>query len=229
MNFSRMFRDWRYAVFYRLMLTRNQPVISLGNAATGCAWHFNPTELNSASIVYSGGAGNDITFEHALVENFGCTVVIFDPSPTGVATMSKPENQLPQFKFFHVALAGQPGHISLAPPQNPEEGSWFAQSSGAQTIQVPCTDLISLMRENGHARIDLLKLDIEGSEYEVIDSLLAQRIPVRQLCVEFHHGMLPGIRRSQSIRAMLRLKARGYRLLAQHGNNHTFFRAGSWP
>jgi FkbM family methyltransferase len=229
MTVGRKLRDWRHALFYGLLLDRNRSVISMGNAANGCGWQFNPTGLTSESVVYTGGVGNDITFEHALVKKYGCTVVLVDPSPTGIATMAKPENQSPHFRFFPVGLAARPGNISLSPPPNPEEGSWFAQSSGAQTIQVPCTDLRSLMAENQHSRIDLLKLDIEGSEYEVIDSLLKDRIPVRQLCVEFHHGMLPGIRRSQSIRMILRLKTRGYRLLDQDGNNHTFFWSGKWP
>jgi hypothetical protein len=87
-------------------------------------------------------------------------------------------------------------------------------------------DLQSLMRQNGHSRIDLLKLDIEGSEYEIIDGFLSAAVPVAQLCVEFHHGMrtLPGIRRYQTIRAMFKLAMRGYKLLHVEGSNHTFLK-----
>jgi len=81
------------------------------------------------------------------------------------------------------------------------------------------------MRENGHDHLDLLKLDIEGSEYAVLDDLLKQRIPVRQICVEYHNGTLPGIRRSQTIRSILKLLARGYKLIDYEGGNHTFLRA----
>lgn len=228
MNFARTLRDWRYRCFYGLLLSRRHTLVSMGNPTTGCGWTFHPGGLGPASVVYSGGVGNDISFEHALVERFGCQVVLFDPSPTGTATMAKPENQLPQFRYFPVGLAGREGHLTLAPPLNPEEGSWFMHGGSARTIQVPCTDLGSLMHRSGHTHVDLLKLDIEGTEYEVLDDLLKSRIPVRQICVEFHHGMLPGIRRSQSIRAMLRLLARGYQLLSQDGNNHTFLRRGAW-
>jgi hypothetical protein len=54
--------------------------------------------------------------------------------------------------------------------------------------------------------------------------LLKRRLAVRQILVEFHHNLLPGIRRSQAIRAILKLTAAGYRLLKQDGNNHTFLR-----
>ena len=77
------------------------------------------------------------------------------------------------------------------------------------------------MAENQHDRIDLLKLDIEGSEYDVIEHILERRIPVRQICVEYHHGILPGIRRSDTIRSMIKLARRGYQLVHQEGANHT--------
>jgi hypothetical protein len=65
-------------------------------------------------------------------------------------------------------------------------------------------------------------LDIEGSEYEVIDDFLKRRIPVRQLSVEFHHALIPGIRRSRTIRSIFKLLAHGYKLICQDGENYTF-------
>jgi FkbM family methyltransferase len=218
-------RDWRYRTFYRLLSGRQVPLMTLGETVNECHWTFCPNGLGKDSIIYSGGVGNDITFEHALVKRFGCNIVMLDPSPTGIETMSKAENKLPQFRFCAVALAGHRGALAFAPPINPEEGSWYTPTGTAGALEVPCTDLTSLLRENGHDRIDLLKIDIEGSEYEVIDDILDHRIPVRQICVEFHHSNLPGIRRGQTIRAMLKLRMHGYKLINQYGTNHTFLRA----
>jgi hypothetical protein len=39
----------------------------------------------------------------------------------------------------------------------------------------------------GHRSIDVLKMDIEGAEYDVISDLLSSRVQVDQLLVEFHH------------------------------------------
>ena len=80
------------------------------------------------------------------------------------------------------------------------------------------------MKQNGHNHIDLLKLDIEGAEYEVIDDMLKQRLPVRQVLVEFHNNLLPGIRRRQTVRAILKMAAAGYRLVKKDGENHTFIK-----
>ena len=61
------------------------------------------------------------------------------------------------------------------------------RNASAEAIEVPVRRLSTIMRELGHGAIDLLKMDIEGAEYEVIADLLACGADVRQLLVEFHH------------------------------------------
>ncbi|MEO6034317.1 MAG: FkbM family methyltransferase [Verrucomicrobiota bacterium] len=216
----------RYRLFYGALTKRGYPLLELGNKDTGCSWHLFPDKLNADSIVYSGGIGTDITFEHALVKKFGCSIVLFDPSPTGLETMTLPGNNISQFKFHPVALTGHCGMLKIAPPSCIEEGSWSMQRKDSATLEVPCINLPALLTQNHHQHIDLLKIDIEGSEYEVIDDLLTHRVPIRQLLVEFHHGNihLPGIARNQTIRAILKLRAAGYYLIDQSGSNHSFLR-----
>lgn len=218
------FRTLRYQIFYSLLLRRGFQLRSLGDRSTGCEWSFCPDGLNKESIVYSGGVGRDITFEHGLVRNFGCSIVLFDPSPTGLETVALPENRIPQFQHHPVALAGKCGTLRFAPPREEKEGSWFMQEGNDATIEVPSVDLTTLMERCGHKHIDLLKIDVEGAEYEVLDDLISRRLPVRQVLVEFHHGILPGIRRSRTIRSLLKMSLAGYKLLLQDGLNHTFLR-----
>ena len=212
-------RDLRYRLFYGLLLQRGHELRTLGAPASICKWTICPRGLDSASIVYSGGVGKDISFEQELVERYGCQVVLLDPSPVGIKTMALPENQIPQFRFFPLALTAGTGSLRMGGPADGSD-SWHASVEGQQ--EVPSTNLAALMKQNGHSYIDLLKLDIEGCEYEVIDDVLENRIPVRQLCADFDYGHVPGVRRSQAIRAILRLKQHGYRLICNDAANHTF-------
>jgi FkbM family methyltransferase len=224
----RFVRDIRYRLFYGTLVKRGFPLLELGNRSTGCAWNFCPDGLSADSIIYSAGVGKDITFEHALAKKFGCRIFLFDPSPTGVETMALAENKIPQFTFSPVALAGKCGALKFAPPASgcEEEGSWSMQRKDTATLEVPCKDLSTLLQINRHDHIDLLKIDIEGCEHEVIDDLLKRRLPVKQLLVEFHYDNihLPGIRRKDAIRAILKMCWGGYHLLNQDGSNHTFLR-----
>ncbi|MEI6194095.1 MAG: FkbM family methyltransferase [Verrucomicrobiota bacterium] len=224
MPFTRRLKDLRHHLFYGALLRRNRKIIALGNRDTGCAWNYCPDDLNSKSIIYSGGVGRDTSFEHGLVRQFGCSVILLDPSPTGAETMALAENRIPQFTFLPVGLAGTCGTLKLAPPEHPEEGSWFKHAGDETTIEVPCKDLATLMLENGHRHIDLLKIDIEGAEYEVMDGLLKKRLPVKQVLVEFHHDILSGIKRRKTVGIILKMIAAGYKLLDQEGANHTFLK-----
>ena len=61
---------------------------------------------------------------------------------------------------------------------------------GGRTL--PVRTLATLMKDNGHAWIDLLKIDVEGAEWEVLENLVAQGggkpLPISQAQVEFHVG-----------------------------------------
>lgn len=212
----------RHRLFYGLILKRNCAVRTLGDPQGFCQWNICPTGLGRDSVVYSGGVGDDVSFEHDLVKYFGCQVVLFDPSPIGLKTMALAENKIPQFRFLPVALAAHDGTLRLGAPR-PGDQSWFERKDG-EGMEVACASLTSAMKQNGHDRIDLLKLDIEGSEYEVIDDLLKNRLAVPQVCVEYHHGILPSISRARTLWSILRLEARGYRLIDLAANNHTFVR-----
>ena len=61
-------------------------------------------------------------------------------------------------------------------------------------------------------------MDIEGFEYDIVDRFLDQRIPVRQLCVEFHPWLRPG----RTWKTMARLRKAGYRIIHKHRGDHTF-------
>ena len=37
------------------------------------------------------------------------------------------------------------------------------------------------------SRIDILKMDIEGAEYDVIDDIINSPVPIAQVLIEFHH------------------------------------------
>jgi hypothetical protein len=94
-------------------------------------------------------------------------------------------------------------------------------------IEVKVKTLRQLMDENGHQRLDLLKLDIEGAEYKVIDSLLADAIDVGVLCVEYDEWFNPldAGYRQRIAASVAKLGAAGYAMVRSHGNgNYTFMK-----
>ena len=79
--------------------------------------------------------------------------------------------------------------------------------------EVDCITIGGLMDEHGIENIDLLKMDIEGAEYDVLDGMLASDIRPKQLLVEFHHRFSSiGLEATRDM--IRRLEEAGYRIFA---------------
>lgn len=225
-NPKKILADLQHDLFYRLLYRSTSGLLELGEATLGCNWTICSKNLGPDSVIYSAGVGRDITFEHALADRFGAKIILLDPSPTGLETMTLAENQRDEFIFLNAALAGHDGQLELAPPPDPEEGSWIlggsdGKAKGSDAIRVGCRSISSLVEEFGNSHIDLLKIDIEGAEYSVLESILKSPIKIKQIAVEFHNGVLPGIPRSRTIRSLISMFMKGYRIAHKGGSNHT--------
>ena len=64
-----------------------------------------------------------------------------------------------------------------------------ANHLGNTAIEVSLETIATIRKRLQHDRIDVLKMDIEGAEYEVVDDLIAsgELERVGQLLIEFHH------------------------------------------
>ena len=161
--------------------------ISYGNHLN--AWIINPELLNQDSIIYSMGIGNDIEFDLELIKSFGCKVHAFDPTPKSLEWL-KTQDLPKEFIVHPVAVNNKDGEITFYPP---DENSGFSASTiqkddtKSKSYNVPAKRISSLMKELGHTKIDLLKMDIEGAEYDVIDDFVKSNIKAKQLLVEIHH------------------------------------------
>lgn len=149
-------------------------------------WGIDLTLLNQESIVYSFGVGTDISFDKKIIEIFGCKVYAFDPTPRcleWIKTQNLPKN----FEFIEFGLSDFDG-VSFF--DLPPKDTWvsFSETKNPKNNSVECEvkTLKTIMRLLNHVNIDVLKIDIEGSEYHVIPNILENKIFPKQILVEFH-------------------------------------------
>jgi FkbM family methyltransferase len=194
--------------------------------------------VDAHSIVYSFGAGLDLHWDVEMIRKFGCSVTIFDPTPKSIAHFNQlkehtlngkdfvsemkvsykatPEivskmdfkalalwNKDEQVKFFEPADAT---HVSHSIVNIQETGSY---------IEVDARRLSTIMHDLNHTHIDFLKLDIEGAEYEVIDTLVEENTNVKVMYIEFHYSTsMSAMANIQRINQSLdKIKAKGYQLV----------------
>jgi FkbM family methyltransferase len=180
-------------------------------------WTIVTRALGPEAVIYSGGVGEDITFEQELIRRFGVKIHIFDPSPVAARTIALADNDRLLFRPVGLSASGT-GSFSIGGGSG--DGTWL-KAGGSSTL--PCTSLAREMETNQHRFIDLLKIDIEGFEYEVLESCLTERLPIKQICVEFH-DFFPGIARSKTRKMIRTLVSHGYDLIHRHRHDHTFLR-----
>ena len=91
---------------------------------------------------------------------------------------------------------------------------WTADDNAGDSedyIDAPAYTIATLMRKLGHDRVDLLKMDVEGAEYDILAGLEgADRLP-KQLLVEYHHRF-PGIGKRRTADSIAALRGLGYRV-----------------
>ena len=188
-------------------------------------WTIIPDLIRPESTIISVGVGDDVTFDLAMIEHFGVTVHAFDPTPTVVSWMAS--QHLPAaFQFYALGLATYDGEAQFhAPLINGHISHSMVDRFGGRVVSVPVRRLASLMQQVGCSQIDVLKLDVEGVEYEVLDDILKSNIRVGQLLVEYHHRF-PQIGVERTRQSIAKLQANGYRLfkISESGDEYSFLR-----
>ncbi|MGY4330317.1 FkbM family methyltransferase [Bradyrhizobium sp. LB7.2] len=204
----RMLNTFRGRIIHRKTVSIDDRI--LGSDYGG--WSVDCSLLGEKSIVYSFGVGEDISFDLELIRRVGCNVHAFDPTPISVGWIKK-QRVTSNLQFHDFGLSGQDGLIEFHVPAGGGGHSFSisAQPDAHQQGIVSCSvkRLNTIMVELGHRSIDLLKMDIEGFEYEVLEDMMRCGLRPRILLVEFHHTYY-GIKKEKTLATVKRLLAYNY-------------------
>jgi FkbM family methyltransferase len=184
--------------------------MTLGTVYGG--WTIVPAGLDANSVMYSFGVGDDISFDLAAIELFGLQVHGFDPSPHvpgWIASQILP----PKYTFHAYGLGVHDGTTSFFVPSG---GNMYSvrERHGSRTkkeISLPVRSLLNIVQSLDTHCIDVLKIDIEGAEYDILPSIISCPVLIKQLLIEFHHRI--GVASlDETVSAVQHLRAAGFRL-----------------
>lgn len=215
-------------------------------------WALHRSGLSASTVMLSFGLGEDISFEQALLERGVGAVHGFDPTPRSLAYLDG-LGPLRGLSTHPIALAAHHGTLEFALPPGDAADQVSASAVAAygphdrgrdtanqilpggrhqpptpgepvgHRITVACQTLADARRLCGAGRVDIVKMDIEGAEYAVVDQALADGSldGVSQLMVEFHH-FLPGLHPHQTRRAIHQLEQVGFEIAWVGRTNHEY-------
>ncbi|CAM9423907.1 unnamed protein product [Chrysoparadoxa australica] len=161
--------------------------VRMGPGGDGGKWVCNPHRIPQQDcLVYSIGSNRDFGFEDAIHRDLpGCEVHTFD--------WEDYSNSAPWYISFHrLGLEGSASAKQEIRPGLYPMMEWsIVSQEDAKAMGTPFYTLEGLVQYLGHEgrRIDILKIDIEGAEFEVLTPpLLAGTWPdIRQVLVEVHY------------------------------------------
>jgi FkbM family methyltransferase len=217
------------------------------------SYHVPEQLLDPTSVCYCVGAGEDVSFDTELKIFYDCDVYIFDPTPYGINHFTQlkqhiergqpfaasPKNspypyrisaeQLAQITYVPVGVWSSKTVLKFHDPQIEDYASYsvclFKDSEAV--IEAPVDRLGSLMKNLGHATIDLLKIEIEGAEYAVVDTIVEDKLDIKAILIEFdevYHAKDKGYH-FRIKRCCSRLRSAGYMLVHSTPNlKRTFVR-----
>jgi len=169
-------------------------------------FYVNPDLISDSSIVYSFGIGKDISFDRAVMNKHRCKVYGFDPTPKSIEYV-KNNNHNRLFCFNDYGISQRTGVEIFFLPENDRGVSasmtlnQFVSEENYIEVKMKCFD--DIVREFGHKHIDVVKMDIEGSEYDVLETLLDSDVCITQLLIEFHDRYFEGEIKSKKVKELL--------------------------
>ena len=177
-------------------------------------WTVDIDSISDGDVVISGGVGEDISFDEELMKVRDVKIVFVDPTEKSHRFMEgrvTGDNEL-----IKMAITDKSGEtIKMFKNKNPE---WVSESVSNthdmvgedyyETETVSITDLVEKYNPS------LIKIDIEGSEYDV----LSQCVGVKQICVEFHHHCMTDKNYMDTLRVVNEMISNGYRVIKDKGN-----------
>lgn len=134
-------------------------------------------------LIFDCGA-NRGDFSGWAASRFNASVYAFEADPEIAAGFPVGGN----IKVFNVAIAGRDGNAILRRARRQCSSTVFNREAvDNDTLPVPARTLESICEEYDIARINLLKLDIEGAELEVLAEASPEFLAsVDQITCEFH-------------------------------------------
>lgn len=203
-------RRWFERRVAQITLTPVPGLTDVGTPYGG--WTIPGQLIDDSWLCYCIGAGGDVSFDLCLIDRYGATVRSIEPVAEYVQEARRSAAGRDRFSTYQAAIAIADGPIRMQITHDPGSRSLSAVGlyDTERYVEVPGRKLESLMAELGDDHMDLLKLDIEGSEYDIVPTLDLRALGVRVFATQLHHTA--SVRAARSL--IERVRAQGYHPVA---------------
>jgi len=163
--------------------------------------------LDESSIVFDVGAYKGAWGEK-IHNKYGSTIHMFEPVGTLVEDLKINFLGNSKIHIYSFGLSGRTRDTYINLIGKNLDGSTVLENIHEEnmgTERIILKDIVEFIKENSIARIDLLKLNVEGLEFEILKELLFSDVAkvVSNIQVQFHNFIEGSERKRNLIQAML--------------------------
>ncbi len=187
--------------------------------------------LNATSLTFDIGTGNDANLSQDLIKKFALKSYGFDPTIRHYESLKQVEKETNgRFTLFNFALSDKIGEAPFYESEDNISGSFSTDHVNIKRdkvikYKVKTTTLKNIFSIVSVEHADIIKIDIEGEEYKVIDSLNKELSDkVSQFIFEFHHHCIDKYSILDTLKSIKRLQSFDYRYYSEDGINYLFYK-----
>jgi FkbM family methyltransferase len=164
--------------------------------------------LHEESVVVDGGAyvGN---WSERVARKSGAQIFAFEPNPRPLEKLYERTAKYPNITVFEYGLGVRNETLTITlqgPGSSFFPDNYFAKKRNVDVTTAQVRDVAEVFEELAFDHIDLLALNIEGSEYDVLPRLVETGWIARidAILIQFHEWLPHAHRRRRTIQRMLR-------------------------
>ena len=137
------------------------------------------------SIVFDLG-GYKGEWANKIYQKYKCNVFIFEPIPFLVDEINSKFSGIEKIKTYRFGLSNKTKKMDIFLS---DDGSSFNTNYGSDKIECDVVSISDFIKDNNIEKIDLIKINIEGDEYAVLNNLLDNKLIniFTNIQVQFHH------------------------------------------
>jgi len=189
-------------------------------------------DLSPGAVVIDAGCSHEADFSMYMIDRHQARAFGVDPTRKHAAALRQLESRHPgRFAHLPCAIAATDGTLTFHESRENESGSLLPDHvnvlhDSTTSYDVEAITLKTLLQKIGVGSIEILKLDLEGAEYDLLDRITADDLrPFRQVFVEFHHHAVNHFSEADTQRVVGRIAGFGFRTFSLDDHNFLFYRA----
>ncbi len=225
--------DWIKKIFLHLRLSCYYFYLRVKCAILGL--HFVPPnyaffeEILRDGIAVDVGVGDNPDLTLFLINKYDIESFIVDPTLKHMEKLKTFESKHHLIRYLPFALGTKNEMRTFYESQSNVSGSLRKDHTNVQNdsltaYKVQTITLNRLLEECGSKPIVLMKVDIEGEEYELINSISKSDLQkIRQLIIEFHHDIVKVYSTADTLRAIKVIENLGMKSILYNSRDCLFY------